>query len=76
VGVTALNPALGALAYGAGELGRYGAKTRTMGAAESARNLMLSGQPITQRPMSELERAFYQASIQAPANLSGGLLDQ
>ena len=76
MGLTAMNPALGALAYGAGELGRYGAKTRTMGAAESARNLMLSGQPITQRPMSELERALYQASIQAPANLSGGLLGQ
>jgi hypothetical protein len=71
VGLAALNPVLGALAVGAGEVGKYAARARTTRAAESARNLMLSGQPITQRPMTAAERALYQSSVIAPQGLLG-----
>lgn len=71
VGLAALNPVVGALAVGAGEAGKYAARARTTRAAESARNLMLSGQPITQRPMTAAEQALYQASVLAPQGLLG-----
>ena len=75
-GITAANPALGAAAFLAGEIGKRGATARTTRAAESARNLMLSGQPITNRPMTAAEQALYQASVTQPAMYSGGLLGQ
>jgi hypothetical protein len=75
-GITAANPALGAAAFLAGEIGKRGATARTTRAAESARNLMLSGQPITNRPMTAAEQALYQASVTQPAMYSGGLLSE
>jgi len=71
-----MNPALGLGLFGAAEAGRRGATARTMRAAESARNLMLSGQPITNRPMTAAEQALYQASVTQPSMYSGGLLGQ
>jgi len=70
-GIGSVNPLLALTAFGAGEIGKRGATARTTRAAESARNLMLSGQPITQRPMTAAERALYQASVIAPQGLLG-----
>ena len=71
IGVGSVNPLLAMAAAGVGEVGRRGATARTSRAAESARNLMLSGQPITQRPMTAAEQALYQASVLAPQGLLG-----
>ena len=72
LGVGSVNPLLALTAAGVGEIGKRGATARTTRAAESARNLMLSGQPITQRPMSPAERALYQSSIIGAQGLLGG----
>jgi hypothetical protein len=74
-GMAAMNPMLGAAAFAAGELGRRGATAGTTRAAESARNLMLSGQPITSRRMTPAEQALYQLSIQQPVSYTSGLLE-
>lgn len=70
-GIGSVNPLLALAALGAGEVGKRGATARTTRAAESARNLMLSGQPITQRPMTAAEQALYQSSVLAPQGLLG-----
>jgi hypothetical protein len=70
-GIGSVNPIMALAAMGAGEIGKRGATARTTRAAESARNLMLSGQPITQRPMSPAERALYQSSIVGAQGLLG-----
>lgn len=71
LGVGSVNAPLALTAAVAGEIGKRGATARTTRAAESARNLMLSGQPITQRPMTAAERALYQSSVIAPQGLLG-----
>ena len=76
VQASAANPTLGMAMLLAGEVGRKGASARTVAAAESARNLMLSGQPITPRVMSPAEQALYQAAVSGGGVYGGGLLGQ